>query len=225
MRRRSVVLAVFAILAISGGIFSLWLRPSPEMVEYFDGNFTTSLGIATMEQAHLKALPHKGVAVYVLNSNSELLLLRRSPRMETCPGRYCVVGEHTDPQDASWEATVRRGLREEVLRPADLSEMPVHQLGTEVLRHRYPDGRFDIQLTLWSYVTYPAPLKSVLMDSHEVAQKEPQFHDLAAVWRLLRAHPDHFCDPEGILFARGLPKLCKALTVERVPSCASVLSH
>lgn len=86
--------------------------------------------IVSIGAAHTRGLLHRGVWIFVLDPRRRVLVMQRSAATVTCPGAWALVGEHSAPREA-WEATARRGLREELgvaVEPASLA-----QLGAPVL--------------------------------------------------------------------------------------------
>lgn len=125
-----------------------------QQMEYIDTSMdgTTNASMSSMidiSVAHSQSMPHRGVWMFVLNENEELLLTKRTAQTVTCPGSWNVLGEHTQFKE-SFEDTMYRGLQEElglkrfqVISAVPLFEKPLH------LEITYEGQRFkqDIQWT------------------------------------------------------------------------------
>ena len=113
------------------------IRPINAAGDYIDGR----VGI---EDAHRRAIMHKGVWLHVLTSDNHLLLLRRSSSMATCAGGLSIVGEHSWLGESD-ERCARRALREELpglARAAASSDASLHPLRAvpRWFLYDYPDG-------------------------------------------------------------------------------------
>jgi len=113
------------------------IRPINAAGDYIDGR----VGI---EDAHRRAVMHKGVWLHVLTSDNHLLLLRRSSSMATCAGGLSIVGEHSWLGESD-ERCARRALREELpglARAAASSAASLHPLRAvpRWFLYDYPDG-------------------------------------------------------------------------------------
>ena len=85
-----------------------WIAPIDASGAFLDGN-----GLVPIDAAHRSALPHRGIWLHVLTQNYELLLVRRSSKMATCPDSLSIVGEHMSGREKE-EHAARRGIREEL---------------------------------------------------------------------------------------------------------------
>ncbi|KAK3248650.1 hypothetical protein CYMTET_41889 [Cymbomonas tetramitiformis] len=105
--------------------------------------------LATMDAVHRRGLPHRGAAVLVVNRQLEVLLLKRSPDMKTCPGTWSTLGEHSHPGE-SYEATALRGLAEEINVEGSTQ---LHEVwNTSIYEHlEFADGRIDNVWLKWYY--------------------------------------------------------------------------
>ena len=72
------------------------------------------VGTAPRGAVHAKGLYHRAVHVVVFNDRGALLVQRRSPHKDVCPGLWDVsVGEHLQPGE-TYEQGAKRGLNEEL---------------------------------------------------------------------------------------------------------------
>lgn len=79
-----------------------------------DGKANSSMeSIVSIHDAHSLSMPHRGVWLYIVNENDELLLSKRTADTVTCPNTWNVQGEHTNFQETYLE-TAYRGLKEEL---------------------------------------------------------------------------------------------------------------
>ena len=114
------VWAVVVIMCLLYGLYHTQI-PSADKVqqmEYIDtsvdGSTNSSMSsMVDINVAHSQSMPHRGVWMYLVNENEELLLTKRTTESVTCPGSWNVLGEHTQFKE-SFEDTAYRGLREEV---------------------------------------------------------------------------------------------------------------
>ena len=87
------------------------------MEEYFDvlneiGHYTNLK--ETREKCHIEGLWHKAVSIFVVNSNNEVLLQKRSSNKKMWPGMWDVTaGGHVLAGEFGFQA-VRRELKEEL---------------------------------------------------------------------------------------------------------------
>ena len=70
-------------------------------------------GYVSIDAAHRNGRIHTGAWIYIVDDADKLLLLRRGPKLVTCPLRWGMVGEHTFRDERS-EDTLRRGIVEEL---------------------------------------------------------------------------------------------------------------
>jgi hypothetical protein len=222
------------------GLFLLWAffvdnhiyedeeEPAPSEIipHYSPTNFEQPVGFASLEKVHNYGLAHKAVWVNVLNSNYQVLLLRRAGNLRTCPGRLSLLGEHESQEDQLHgkfgEPTARRGLKEEVLRPDDLYKAPIKHLFTSLLTIS-TGGRVDVQQTWFGYVVYDKPIASVVLNATE-ALPYAKFYDLGEAFRLVELHSYKFCLPDhrDTLYLKSWALLCKKY---QTPSCEKVLKR
>jgi isopentenyl-diphosphate Delta-isomerase len=84
-----------------------------ELFDIFD-DAGRPIGQAPRAEVHRRGLWHRSVNVYLFRSDGRLLLQRRHPDKDVCPGMWDLsVGEHLQPGETYLEAA-RRGLREEL---------------------------------------------------------------------------------------------------------------
>lgn len=108
-----------------------------------------------IEKIHRKALVHRGVWMFALDSHLRLLLTWRAPSQKTCPMTWAPVGEHAITNE-TFEEAARRGIFEEarfIARPR------IHPVGAPFFFHHvYRNGtaeeRTDNQWTQ-AYVVLP----------------------------------------------------------------------
>lgn len=80
-------------------------------MEYFDvvdeeGNKTGE--IIERNEAHRKGICHRVIHVWVMNSNNELLLQKRSPTKDACPNMWHVsLGGHIESKEDNEQAIMR----------------------------------------------------------------------------------------------------------------------
>ena len=186
-----------------------WIAPIDASGAFLDGN-----GLVPIDAAHRSALPHRGIWLHVLTQNYELLLVRRSSKMATCPDSLSIVGEHMSGREKE-EHAARRGIREEL--PGFVSLMGTPALTLTPLRpgrssrwflYDYPlsaDGvqRYDRCLMSEFVVRLPTMNSShALKLLHAGREKELEheastieFVPLNHVIRRLRRDPQSFCAP------------------------------
>lgn len=74
----------------------------------------TPIRIEDRDTAHSLGLWHRVVHVLLYNSEGELMLQMRAPKISIYPNRWdCSCSEHLKPGE-SWETAARRGLEEEL---------------------------------------------------------------------------------------------------------------
>lgn len=90
-------------------------NPGAEYIDAsHDGHINTSTSsIITINAAHSNSIPHRGVWIYIVDENDELLLLKRSTETVTCPNTWGFPGEHTKHNE-SYLDTAYRGVLEEL---------------------------------------------------------------------------------------------------------------
>lgn len=84
--------------------------------EFFDvvDDEDNIIGVASRDEVHQLGLKHRSVHLLVYNSNSQLLLQKRSMRKDQCPGRWCAsVSGHVDHGE-DYDKCVVREAREEI---------------------------------------------------------------------------------------------------------------
>lgn len=115
MSTRNWYLVVFLLVACAGYICIVW-NPgnySNELVDLsYYGNYNSTKS-TSVDKAHRQQLPHRGVWVFIVDENNQILVIERSLRTVTCPGAWSTVGEHSHPLE-SYESTVYRALKEEL---------------------------------------------------------------------------------------------------------------
>ncbi len=95
------------------------------MVEIFDivDEQDNVIGQASRQEVHKKGLLHRVIDIFVLNSQGELLLQKRSEKKDTNPGLWTVsAGGHVDSGQTYLEAA-HRELEEELGIKAELQEI------------------------------------------------------------------------------------------------------
>ena len=86
---------------------------SDEVFDVFDTN-NRHIGKASRSQVHSQGLIHRSVHVLLFNADGNLLVQRRAPNKDICPGLWDVsVAEHLRPQEAPLSGALR-GLSEEL---------------------------------------------------------------------------------------------------------------
>lgn len=109
--------------------------------------------LVTIDQAHSKTLPHRGIWIVVFDpSKQHTLFLQRTRDHVTCGDSWTFVGEHAKPFEEYFDVAVR-GLREELgLQLRDLLELKLVSEPIRRLHLHYPiSNRTDNQVR---YVTY-----------------------------------------------------------------------
>ena len=110
-----------------------------------------SRSFADLDLAHRQHLIHKGAWIAV-SWRGKILVVKRGPRLITCPNSWGIVGEHTSWDETPTETVVRAifeeiGLGKDAIRVVNfLTEHPVYY------ERSYPnnDNRMDKQVTyLW----------------------------------------------------------------------------
>lgn len=123
-----------------------------ELLEYFDslGNFR---GIAKRSYIHNVGLWHKGVHVWLFNSEGKLYLKKRAKSKLLYPEHWEDVGEHLKPNESFREAALR-GLKEEL----NVDEKQIKKLEkvweTKMV---YPSHNREL-VELW-FCIYDGPIK------------------------------------------------------------------
>jgi len=110
------------------------------------------IGKATREEIHSSELWHRGVHVFVFDSQGKLLLPIRSSTKDKFPNTYdCSVSEHLKTGETYEEAAIR-GLREEL----GITEPCLRQL----VKFRMPYGTNDNTIAVLYECRYPSKIKA-----------------------------------------------------------------
>jgi isopentenyldiphosphate isomerase len=150
-KRISIVLG--GLIIVFGLKYCLSPRKNLRGIELIDRSHDGFLNVSTQSQisidlAHRHKIPHRGVWIFVLNSDHQVLFVKRSPETITCPNTWTSIGEHTHFLE-SYESAALRGLREELLiSKAEL--MNFTSLGDRnpsLYEINYPSRRTDLQWT------------------------------------------------------------------------------
>ena len=72
-------------------------------------------GLIPIDAAHRQGVPHRGVWLHVLLQAAEpqVLIVRRSARMVTCPESFSIIGEHHNGREEDDQAA-KRAVNEEL---------------------------------------------------------------------------------------------------------------
>lgn len=121
-----LVCSIFILLPYFPSVRSL------ELIDLsFDGRINESRSsVISIDVAHSRGLSHRGIWLFIVDENNELLLLKRNTGSVTCPGTWSAPGEHTRYLEPYMD-TAYRGLQEElglnklqVISVTPLSESP-----------------------------------------------------------------------------------------------------
>ena len=126
-----------------------------EVVSGRDGRVVEAL--QPLDLVHRQGRPHKGVWVFVVNAAGQMLLLRRSAHMMTCPNTWSIVGEHNQPGESYLQAG-RRGVAEELGWSVEqVARMPLSLLGAPIFfEHSYANiARTDRQHSAYALLRLP----------------------------------------------------------------------
>jgi len=83
-----------------------------EIIDIVDDN-NNILGKAPREEVHEKKLIHKGVHIFIFNSDGKLLLQKRSMKKKHYPGRWGDIAGHI-PSGQTYGEAAERELEEEI---------------------------------------------------------------------------------------------------------------
>ena len=157
-----------------------------------------------IDLAHRNAALHKGVWLFIVSADDELLIAQRNAAMATCPGTLTVIGEHHNGRESD-AACARRALREELpgLYSLSSSLYPLRPQPRWFL-YDYPplaDGiaRRDRCLISEFVVELRANASEAL--ARVKARGAPEaaavtFQSIPDVRRMLRRRPERFCARE-----------------------------
>ena len=165
-------------------------------------------GTATIEFAHRHGLAHRGLWVFVVDAALSVLMLRRSPRVKTCPNTWSAVGEHLLPGEHERAGVYRAMVEELGLSP---SWVNAHLSGMRNLtrhhvweHHAHPDGRVDREWSaLWGvWLSMPAFAVPLILDADARDHRWidlKRLHHEASLARLgvrpgVEPRAMHFCD-------------------------------
>jgi len=85
----------------------------PSLLAPVDPKRLVPEGYVSIDAAHRNGRIHTGAWIYIVDNANKLLLLRRGPKLVTCPLRWGMVGEHTFRDERAVD-TLRRGIVEEL---------------------------------------------------------------------------------------------------------------
>ena len=162
-----------------------------------------------IDKAHRQAVPHRGIWLFVTTTDGQVLVLRRSQHMVTCPGALSIIGEHHKGVEDD-VSCARRAIHEEL--PALLTlpdgtlEMVPLRVAPRWFLYDYPDGkrfdrclitefvaRLDMNTSMASSWLLQPPL--MLDQPFEQEASSLSFMPLSALrWQLLE-QPNRFCAP------------------------------
>ncbi|RMF87932.1 MAG: NUDIX domain-containing protein [Nitrospinota bacterium] len=143
------------------------------------------IGQAPRSEVHARGLPHRAVHIFVLNSQEELLLQKRSATKDEFPLRYTSSASgHLRSGESYWEAA-RRELEEELGLQSSLE-----MLG------KFPASReMAMEHTVLFRTRTDAPPR---FHPEEIA--EGGFYPLSTIVQLLHQDPERFTPPFRLLF-------------------------
>lgn len=97
-----------------------------ELIEIVDleGNFTGE--VMDKDEAHDKNLLHNEVAIFIINSNQEVLLQKRSANKRFDPNKWALCAGHVDYHERLIDAA-KREVKEEI--GIDLLDSDLHSFG------------------------------------------------------------------------------------------------
>jgi isopentenyl-diphosphate Delta-isomerase len=155
-----------------------------ELFETFDGAGRPA-GVVPRSQVHKEGRWHRAVNVFLFRSDGRLLVQRRHPNKDVCPGAWDLsVAEHLKPGESYHEAATR-GLREEL----GVANASLEPLG-DVTASRMDDdcaGIRDYELQQAYRTVFDGP---VAPDSKEVS--ETALYSLGELADAFRQRPDDF---------------------------------
>eukprot|EP00591_Stephanopyxis_turris_P013379 CAMPEP_0195520914 /NCGR_PEP_ID=MMETSP0794_2-20130614/17617_1 /TAXON_ID=515487 /ORGANISM="Stephanopyxis turris, Strain CCMP 815" /LENGTH=199 /DNA_ID=CAMNT_0040650357 /DNA_START=405 /DNA_END=1004 /DNA_ORIENTATION=+ len=155
--------------------------------------------IVSIDTAHRRGLIHHGTLFFVSDANRNLLFLKRSATLVTCPNTWMPPGEHQEGKEELFD-TLKRGVTEE-LGPAvwelvtfttNITPFPLYYI-----RHygRENGDRVDRQITSLWFVqlgnTSSDVAESKFVPDEEVAGSMWLSLEEAEAW--LRQKPNDFC--------------------------------
>jgi isopentenyldiphosphate isomerase len=158
LRCRLTVLALLAIAYVLTSQFFAFditkdsnkYKSSMEMIAYsLDGRVYSNESSISIQYAHRHNISHRGVWVFVMNSNhSSILFAKRSVDSVTCPDTWSANGEHSHKNE-SYDTTAIRCLFEE------LGVSSPHVISLQLLSKKveqyfinYDDIHYDNQFTM-----------------------------------------------------------------------------
>ena len=130
-----------------------------------------------IDEAHRAAVAHRGTWLFVLSSDNQLLLVKRSERMATCPSKLSIIGEHHVQRESDAQCA-QRAVAEELPFFVSLRGMKLTPRTAEPARwfvYDYHDGRIDrcVEGVAWlEYMTClipPASFSSFMNDAVQVS--------------------------------------------------------
>jgi isopentenyldiphosphate isomerase len=131
-------------------------------------------GSESIDVAHRKGLLHIGAILYVMDSNEQILLMKRSASVVTCPNTWSIVGEHSVVGEDANDLPLR-ALEEElglIVSKDDVAIQTLTDYPLYYIRHygARNDNRIDRQLTYLWLVKLPRPHEGIQWTlDHEVA--------------------------------------------------------
>lgn len=114
-----------------------------ETFEIFDEN-NEHTGTAPRSQVHKEGLFHRGVIIFLVNSNGGIFLHKRAETKDTSPGLWDYsTGEHLKPNETAEEAVIR-GLKEELgIKNAEITKLRDWKLNHIDYENGNIDNEFD----------------------------------------------------------------------------------
>ena len=154
----------------------------------------------TLDEAHRKGYIHSGTWIIVMDSQQQILLLKRGPELVTCQNSWGLLGEHFHRNEAVDDA-VKRAIREELAEPVwDLQVKKIENVtSTQQPVYYYRDygssndNRVDQQLTWVMLVQLEGnakELKNVIRFDEEVEGWEWRNKSEITSW--MKDSPDDF---------------------------------
>eukprot|EP01041_Mallomonas_annulata_P003124 gene3124-6144_t len=125
----------------------------------------------SVEEIHMYGIHHRGVWIFVLNKNNDVLFLKRSPTTKTCPDTWTAPGEHCKPNEPYYNSVVR-GLKEELnITPQDTESIIQVSEYPELIHLEYiNNSRIEYQWTHLFLVTINTTSLSLEADENTASK-------------------------------------------------------
>jgi ADP-ribose pyrophosphatase YjhB (NUDIX family) len=147
-----LILTIYLLFLFIWNIEKYFPSSSNELIDIsMDGQINQSIySEYPIDYVHRVGYYHRGIWIFILSKQKNLLFVRRSSHTVTCPKSWSITGEHTKYLE-TYRDTAYRGLLEELnIDKNYIINLIMLQDHPEFYRIVYPNFRYDNQWTMSS---------------------------------------------------------------------------